>query len=139
MDILEINNDKEILECFSILEQLIGEMDRWDFLSITKRKYKVWYKLIVLKNGDKIVSLIWVRPYEYYWCWKFLVVDDFVTDISNRNQWYWWMLFDWIINYAKSNNFSQIQLDSNIKLKDAHRFYIKNWLTFSHKHFSIEL
>lgn len=136
---IDIDNDGDILKCFDIINQLIENLKENELLSIIKRKYKMWYKIAILKESNQIISFIWIRPYEYFGCWEFLIIDDFVTDKDFRWKWYWTQLFNWIIKYAKDTNYSQIQLDSNIELEKAHNFYKKIWLKFSHKHFSIIL
>lgn len=139
MEILVAENDDEIISCFNIMKQLVNSINKKDFLSQVKNKYNMWYKLVFLRMNNKIISIIGIRTYEYFGCGKFLIIDDFVTDKKERGKWYWTKMFQWVKNFAKENQCSQIQLDSNIERYQAHKFYMDMGMKISHHHFSITL
>jgi GNAT superfamily N-acetyltransferase len=139
MDIKIVKNDEEILECFDLIQQLVNSIKKNNFLEQVKRKYEYGYKIVRLKKQEKIISIIGIRIYEYFGCGKFLIIDDFVTDKKMRNQGYGKIIFEWVVKYAEEHQCSQIQLDSNIELFKAHKFYMSMGMNISHHHFSLIL
>jgi GNAT superfamily N-acetyltransferase len=134
-----INNDQEINNCFPIIKQLIPKISKKNFIDQIKIKYEYGYRLVALKIDNKIISVADIRFYEYFGCGKFLIIDDFVTDKYMRSKGYGKKVFEWIKKYALKNNCSEIQLDSNINLHKAHKFYMNMGMNISHHHFSITI
>jgi GNAT superfamily N-acetyltransferase len=133
------NDDQKINSCFSIMKQLVPSINKNDFLDQVKRKYKYGYKLVVLEVDNKVLSLAGIRFYEYFGCGKFLIIDDLVTKKDFRGKGYGKRIFEWIKSYARKNGCSEIQLDSNINLFKAHKFYMNMGMNISHHHFSLVL
>ncbi len=138
-DIKIIQDDKDIKKCFPIMQSLVNNLQKNTFLEKVKRKKSLWYNIVWLYKNDEIISLIWFRFYEYFSCGKFLIIDDFVTHEEYRNMWFGTIIFNWIIEYAKTNNCSEIQLDSNITRYKAHKFYMNMGMKITNHHFSLNI
>lgn len=138
-DIKIIDSDKDIIKTFPIMKSLVKDIKKDCFLERVKAKKLLWYNMVGLYNNKKLISLIWFRFYEYFSCGKFLIIDDFVTHEKYRGMGFGTMIFDRIIKYAKKNNCSEIQLDSNISRYRAHKFYMNMWMKISHHHFSLNI
>lgn len=124
------NEDK--LSCFFLLQQLVKELEKKSFYNRLKEKRNRGYKLIILKDKGDIIAVAGIRFYYSYVFGKYLEIEDFVVDKNKRRQGYGSNLFNWIIKYANKNNCNSIQLNSRIKLKEAHKFYEKMKMNISH-------
>ncbi len=127
------NEDK--LACFSLLKQLIKDLEKKDFLDKLKQKKGYGYKLVFLKDHEKIIAVAGFKFYYSFRFGKYLEIDDFVVDKDKRRNGYGKVLFNWLSKYAEKNNCSSIQLNSRIKLNKAHKFYEKVGMKISHYRF----
>jgi len=136
MKITFLKTDAEKKDSFKIMKQLVSKLEEKSYLKQIKRKEKFGYKLLAIKDKDKIISLAGIRFYEYFGCGKFIIIDDFVTNKKYRKLGFGTKLFDWIKKYAKKENCSEIQLNSSIKRHKAHKFYKKQGMKITNYHFT---
>jgi len=135
MNIRIVNKKEDKVACFYLLKQLVESLEKKDFLNKLKQKGNVGYKLIILEDKDKVLAVAGIKFYNSYRFDKYLEIDDFVVDKKNRRNGYGKLLFDWLVEYAKKNNCNSIQLNSRLKLNEAHKFYKKMGMEVSHYRF----
>jgi GNAT superfamily N-acetyltransferase len=68
---------------------------------------------------------------------KYIYIDDLSTLPTQRGNGYAGMLLDWIIDYAKKENYQEIHLDSGVSSArtDAHRLYLNKRFEVTSLHF----
>ncbi len=135
MNIRIVNKKEDKVACFYLLKQLVESLEKKDFLNKLKQKGNAGYKLIILEDKDKVLAVAGIKFYNSYRFDKYLEIDDFVVDKKNRRNGYGKLLFDWLVEYAKKNNCNSIQLNSRLKLNEAHKFYKKMGMEVSHYRF----
>lgn len=93
---------------------------------------------LVCKTEDKIVGFATLYfTFSSLKLSKALILNDFFTDSSYRNQGVGQILFDGCRDYARLNGFSHIEWVTDEKNETAQRFYEKNgsqrsnWLSYS--------
>jgi len=139
VEILLAHSDEEILSCYDVVVQLRPVFTQTSFLQQVKKQMSEKYNLAYLKVGEEVCA---VAGYRYSEClaWgKFLYVDDLVTSDNQRSNGYGKLLLDWLLQQAKNNECQQLHLDSGIQRIEAHRFYNREGLEFTSKHYAVEI
>ncbi|RUR76713.1 GNAT family N-acetyltransferase [Chlorogloeopsis fritschii PCC 9212] len=132
-------SDAEIELCFPVIQMLRPHLNPSNFVSRIRRQEQQGYQLVYLEVGESIKAVTGFRISESLAWGKFLYVDDLVTNESDRSQGYGSALFNWLLDYAKSQACEQLHLDSGVQRFAAHRFYFQQRLEISSFHFSIHL
>jgi GNAT superfamily N-acetyltransferase len=70
---------------------------------------------------------------------EFLYVDDLVSKSGDRSKGYGNQLFNWLVNYAQTENCQQLTLDSGVQRFAAHRFYLHQRMEITSHHFTLKL
>jgi GNAT superfamily N-acetyltransferase len=128
----------EIAKCFPIAVQLRSHLTESEFVSQVQRQQQAGYSLVYLEL-NAVRAIAGFRILETLAHGKLLYVDDLVTDASARSQGYGSILYDWLVEYAKSQGCASVQLDSGTQRLLAHRFYFKQRMTISSFHFILKL
>jgi GNAT superfamily N-acetyltransferase len=132
--------DEEILKCFPVVAELRPYFtSNNDFLTQVKRQMSQSnFRLVYLEeNGVKAGGGI--RIAEWLGGGKYLEIEDLVATENERSKGYGGELFDWIVDYAKSENCDQIKLVSHVKRFGAHKFYLNKGMIIEAHYFSMTL
>ncbi|MPR34035.1 GNAT family N-acetyltransferase [Salmonirosea aquatica] len=72
---------------------------------------------------------------------RYLYIDDLSTLPEYRGKGYAGQLIDWILDYARQENFDEVHLDSGVNdaRTDAHRLYLTKRFKVTSLHFTIKL
>lgn len=70
---------------------------------------------------------------------KYLEIEDLVTDSGQGSKGYGSLLFDWVIEQAKTERCNQVRLVSGVRRERAHKFYLKRGMVWEAKYFSINV
>lgn len=70
---------------------------------------------------------------------RLLYVDDLVVDASRRGEGAGSLLFDWLVEAARSAGCASLQLDSGTQRLGAHAFYFARGMAISSFHFRLPL
>jgi GNAT superfamily N-acetyltransferase len=62
-------------------------------------------------------------------------VDDLVTDEQQRSQGDGKVMIDWLVEYARKNQCTELHLDSGVQRHEAHRFYLRERMDITCYHF----
>jgi GNAT superfamily N-acetyltransferase len=114
------------------------------FLQRVKRQAEVaGYHLAYLideQAGDgEVKAVAGFRISECLAWGKFLYVDDLVAKSRDRSKGYGGALFDWLVEYAKSEGCDQFHLDSGVQRFAAHRFYLTKRMLIEAHHFGLKV
>jgi GNAT superfamily N-acetyltransferase len=131
--------DSEIQDCFAVMSELRSHISADAFLPRVKYlSANTGFRLVYLKNGE-IKAVGGFRISEWLAGGKYLEIEDLVSKDGDRSKGFGGEIFDWFVNYAKENDCDQIQLVSNIKRLDAHRFYLRKGMSIEAHYFSMSL
>ena len=131
--------DKEILACYSLMNELRPSILENEFLNHIQRQKSEGYRLAYLKDEDSIVSLAGFRIRHSLAWGCFMYVDDLVTHEKCRSSGYGEKLLCWLKSYAVDQGCVALHLDSGVQRKDAHRFYENQGMEMSCLHFHAAL
>lgn len=129
--------DIEIERCFPVMVELRTALAQDKFVSQVKRQQRLnEFKLAYLEVESEVKAVAGFGISENLAFGKFLYVDDLVTKSSEQSKGYGDKLFDWLLEYAKAESCTQLQLDSGVQRFEAHRFYMRKRMNISSYHFS---
>ena len=129
----------EIESCFACISLLRPHLSVQDFMKSVERMSKtLGYQLAYLDNGG-IKAVAGIRISEWLHTGKYLEIEELVTLPNERSSGYGSELFDWVCDYAHSQQCNQVRLVSGVKRTDAHRFYERKGMRHEAKYFSIDV
>ena len=131
--------DDEIQKCYAVMAELRPHLEPDQFFKQVKRqRVNHGFQLVYLTDGG-VKAVGGLRIAEWLAGGKCLEIEDLVATDSERSKGYGGRLFDWIVEYAKSEECVQLKLVSHVKRFDAHRFYLKKRLIIEAHYFSMPL
>jgi GNAT superfamily N-acetyltransferase len=131
--------DEAIERCFPVMVQLHPTVTREEFMKRVRRQQRSGYTLAFLEDGDNVRTVAGFVISEGLSWGKFLYIDDLVTDAESRSEGYGGILLDWLVEYAKAKQCTELHLDSGVQRFAAHRFYMRRRLHIVCYHFSLGL
>jgi GNAT superfamily N-acetyltransferase len=142
-----MNNDisiaisiQEISNCFPVMKELRPHLELTDFIDRVQRQQQQFdYQLVYLQVDRIIQAVAGFRISESLAWGKFLYIDDLVSQSNNRSKGYGLKLFNWLVDYAHTQNCQQLTLDSGVQRFAAHRFYLRHRMEISSHHFTLKL
>lgn len=139
MSIQLAESDFQILGCFPVIFQLHPHLEQSKFIEQVRYQMKEGYKLAFLEVEKQAVAIAGFRISNCLSSGKFLYIDDLVVDELKRSYSYGQQLFQWLIEYARNHECKHLSLDSGVQRFAAHRFYLRQRMSITSHHFSIEL
>jgi GNAT superfamily N-acetyltransferase len=128
--------DEQILSTHSLMKQLRPNIQESDYLRIVKmQREKSGYQLATLTENGQLVCLAGLRISHSLAWGKYLYVDDLVTDEQQRSQGDGKVMIDWLVEYARKNQCTELHLDSGVQRHEAHRFYLRERMDITCYHF----
>jgi GNAT superfamily N-acetyltransferase len=132
--------DDEINACYDVMSQLRPHIDRESFLPRVRRQMNDFdYGLVYLKDDNEVKAVAGIRISEWLHGGRYVEIDDLVAKDGERSKGYGGQLFDWIIDYAKSEKCDHVRLLSGVQRFDAHRFYLRRRMNIEAHYFSMDL
>jgi GNAT superfamily N-acetyltransferase len=120
------------------MAELRPHLELPDFITQVQRQQQQFnYQLVYLQFDETIQAVAGFRISESLAWGKFLYVDDLVSKSENRSKGYGGELFNWLIDYARTENCQQLTLDSGVQRFAAHRFYLRQRMEITSHHFTI--
>lgn len=140
MQIKIAETEQEIKNCYAVMSQLRPHLSFEDFVGQVKRQMKDSnFRLVYLEENADIKAVAGIRVAEWLATGKNLEIEDLVSSENERSKGFGGKLFDWIVDYGKSENCNQIKLVSHVKRLDAHRFYLNKRMKIEAHFFSLQL
>lgn len=133
------SSDEEIAACFPVMRQLRPHLTPESFLGRVRAQQQAGYRLAFVEDGGRPVAVAGFRVLETLASGRFLYVDDLVTLDGERSKGYGARLLRWLVDLAASEACQQLELDSGVQRKDAHRFYEREGLKVRGYHFEIPI
>jgi GNAT superfamily N-acetyltransferase len=131
---------QEITDCFPVMKELRSHLELADFIDrVHRQQHQFDYQLAYLQVDLIVRAVAGFRISESLAWGKFLYVDDLVSSSDNRSQGYGTELFNWLVDYARTQNCQQLTLDSGVQRFAAHRFYLRHRMEITSHHFTLKL
>lgn len=132
-------SEEQISRCFPVMRQLRPHVLEADFVAKVREQQRGGYVLAYLEESGKVFSVAGYRLIENLVSDKLLYVDDLVTLEGHRSHGYGKTIFDWLVQRARQEGCSYLELDSGVQRFHAHRFYLANRMIISAHHFRLKL
>jgi GNAT superfamily N-acetyltransferase len=139
MHIRVAQSDTEIAHCFPVMGQLRPHLIEGEFLAQVRQLMAAGYQLVYLEEAATIRAVAGFRIVEMLSRGRFLYVDDLVTDAAARSRGYGNALFAWLVEQARLEGCTQVDLDSGVQRDAAHRFYFRQGMHIVGFHFALGL
>ena len=120
--------------------ELRSHLELTDFITQVQRQQQEFNYQLVYLQIDQIIQLVAGFRISESLAWgKFLYIDDLVSRSDDRSSGHGTELFNWLIDYARTENCQQLTLDSGVQRSAAHRFYLRQRMEITSHHFTIKL
>lgn len=139
VNIRHASSDAEIARCFPVMVQLRPHVAAADFVARVRRQMDSGYRLAYAEADGIAVAVAGFRFTENLFMGRHLYVDDLVTDAAWRSRGVGRYLLGWLIELARRENCTHLELDSGIQRRDAHRFYLREGMSIRSHRFSLPL
>jgi GNAT superfamily N-acetyltransferase len=129
---------EQIGRCSSVMRELRPHVKAIDFAARVLKQQREGYQLAFLELDGVVRSVAGFRIFDLLFSGRTLYVDDLVTHDSDRSRGYGAALFDWLIEYARSEGCEHLTLDSGVQRFAAHRFYLNHGMDITAHHFQLK-
>ena len=137
-EIFIANTDTDIGNCFPAFHALRPHLKPEDFLAQVRRQQSQSYQILALRHEGIIKSAAGFRSAEFLAWGKILYIDDLTTLPEARSNGFAALLLDWLIEFAKTNDFQAVHLDSGYARHAAHRLYLRKGFQLKSHHLTLE-
>jgi len=126
MIIEHAETDEQIAATFDVMHQLRPHLERGAYIPLVRAmEASDGYRLAALSDGGTVRAVAGYRYMNMLYCGRILYVDDLVSDETARSRGYGKALLDWLKDEARREGCTEVQLISNTKREQAHRFYFR--------------
>ena len=133
-------SDEEIESCYAVMAQLRPHISQDEFLKTVKKQVENYnFQLVYLSENGEVKSVGGFRIAVWLAGGKYLEIEDLATKSGERSNGCGGELFDWIVDYARRENCTQVKLVSHVRRFDAHRFYLNKRMIIEAHYFSLAL
>ena len=129
--------EADIIKCRSAIQALRSSLtDELYFEAVQKTLADNRQIIFVETDGQAAAVAVFETGYNLF-RGKYIYIDDLSTLPEHRGHGYAGILLDWIIDFAKKENYDQIHLDSGVNPNrtDAHRLYLNKRFQITSMHF----
>jgi GNAT superfamily N-acetyltransferase len=135
VQIAKTNSD--ILKCRRAVQALRPSLTDEHYLDAVKKTLADKRQIIFIEeNGEAAAIAVFETGYNLF-RGDYIYIDDLSTLPEQRGKGFAGMLVDWILDFAKKKNYTQIHLDSGVSeaRTDAHRLYLNKRFQVTSLHF----
>jgi GNAT superfamily N-acetyltransferase len=127
--------DEQIAATFAVMQQLRTQLVAEEYVALVRRLQERGYLLAFLEEGGRIAAAAGFKLARSLAWGDFVYVDDLVTDDAARSSGHGRALLAWVSDYGKARGCRQLHLDSGVQRFDAHRFYLREGMDITCRHF----
>jgi GNAT superfamily N-acetyltransferase len=137
VDILEVApDDPRLPRVFEVMKELRTHLSFEQFREGYERAVPQGYRVAAVFEGGECRAVAGYRLMNNLVSGYHVYVDDLVTAEQWRSHGYGRALNDYLVEKARSEGCSSVQLDSATHREDAHRFYFRERYTITAFHFT---
>jgi GNAT superfamily N-acetyltransferase len=135
-EIVEIPpGDERLGAVYPVMHELRDRLGEDEFRAIYEAGHPLGYRLAALFDEGECRAAAGYRLVTNFVSGLHLYVDDLVTGERWRSRGYGRMLNEYLVELAKLEGCTSVQLDSNVRRASAHRFYFRERYTIYAFHF----
>lgn len=138
MTIQRVTSDDDILKCRGAIQALRPLLTDDVYADAVKQTLADNRQIIFIEDGSPDAAAVAVFETGYnLFRGKYIYIDDLSTLPTQRGKGYAGQLLDWIADYARTEGFDEIHLDSGVNAArtDAHRLYLNKRFQVASLHF----
>jgi GNAT superfamily N-acetyltransferase len=136
MEIVEVAPGEERLaSVFSVMRELRPHLDEQEFNRRYGDSHPEGYRVVAVFDGDECRACAGYRLMTNLVSGYHMYVDDLVTAERWRSHGYGRLLNKYLIEIARNERCTSVQLDSHTRRRDAHRFYFRERYVITSFHF----
>jgi GNAT superfamily N-acetyltransferase len=136
VDIVELSpGDERMAAVYRVMKELRTELSEQDFHELYESGHPDGYRVVGLFDGNECRACAGYRLLTNFVSGRHLYVDDLVTADRWRSDGYGRLLNKYLVELARNEGCSSVQLDSNTQRRKAHRFYFRERYTIAAFHF----
>jgi GNAT superfamily N-acetyltransferase len=127
--------DARLSAVYPVMRELRTELSEEDFNSIYEAGHPDGYRIAAVFDGDECRAATGYRILTNFVSGRHVYVDDLVTAEQWRSHGYGRLLNKYLVELARNEGCTSVQLDSNVRRREAHRFYFRERYSISAFHF----
>ena len=136
MEILDIPpGDDRLRAVYPVMRELREELTEDDFNAIYAAEHPHGFRIAAVFDGDECRAAAGYRLMTNFVNGRHLYVDDLVTAEAWRSHGYGRLLNEFLTGVARREDCTSVQLDSNVRRRDAHHFYFRERYSIAAFHF----
>jgi GNAT superfamily N-acetyltransferase len=136
MEIVELApGDQRLGNVFGVMRELRPHLDEDEFNRLYVTSHPEGYRVVAIFDGEDCRACAGYRLMTNLVSGYHMYVDDLVTAERWRSRGYGRLLNKYLLELARGERCTSVQLDSNTRRADAHRFYFRERYTISAFHF----
>jgi GNAT superfamily N-acetyltransferase len=137
MEIIELQpGDERLASVYPVMRELRTDLSEQEFRDRYAAGHVDGYRLAAIFEEAECLAAAGYRIVTNFVSGRHLYIDDLVTAERCRSQGYGRRLNDYLFECARRQKCSSVQLDSNVRRSDAHRFYFRERYFISAFHFA---
>jgi GNAT superfamily N-acetyltransferase len=136
MEIVEVPpGDERVGSVFGVMRELRPHLDEHEFNRLYVASHPEGYRMVAIFDGEECRACAGYRLMTNLVSGYHMYVDDLVAAEQWRSRGYGRLLNKYLVELARGEGCTSVQLDSNTRRSDAHRFYFRERYTISAFHF----
>ena len=140
MEIAELApGDERLAALYPVMRELRTELSEEQFHSRYAAGHAEGYRMVGLFDGDECRAAAGYRFLTNFVSGHHVYIDDLVTAERWRSHGYGRLLNKYILELARKEGCTSVQLDSNVRRSEAHRFYFRERYFITAFHFVVPL
>jgi GNAT superfamily N-acetyltransferase len=137
MEIVELPpGDARLASVYPVMRELRTHLSETDFHERYAAGHDDGYRMAAVFDGDECRAAAGYRLFTNFVSGRHLYVDDLVTAERWRSHGYGRLLNKYLVEFARNEGCSSVQLDSSVQRRDAHRFYFREKYAIYSFHFT---
>ena len=137
MNIVELApGDDRLAAVYPVMRELRDQLSEEQFNDLYATGHPDGYRVVGLFDGDECRACAGYRILTNFVSGRHIYVDDLVTAEQWRSHGYGRLLNKYLLELARNEECSSVQLDSNTRRREAHRFYFRERYTIEAFHFT---
>jgi GNAT superfamily N-acetyltransferase len=136
MEIVELApGDERLTAVYPVMRELRTELSDDELAERYAAGHPDGYRLAAVFDGDECRAAAGYRILTNFVSGRHMYVDDLVTAEQWRSHGYGRLLNRYLMELARKEGCTSVQLDSNVRRHEAHRFYFRERYSISAFHF----
>jgi GNAT superfamily N-acetyltransferase len=138
--IAPVDSDADIAASLPLMRGLHPQWtDTSAYIAQIRKQMAGGYHLALLRCRGEATGCAGYRFLDMLTRGHFMHIDDLVTAADQRSRGLGEALFRWLVELARRNDCTRVDLDSHVTRSEAHRFYFRQRMTAASFHFVLPL